>query len=181
MQVLNRLGINPKSGVYNYTLDLLASEHLEMQMLCNLGFYKDNNIVHLFSTDTRYYYDFGDSDIEIEKKKRAAIEKRGLDQLAAIQNKLSKSRAACEIVHFICGIKAKGQGHAILLSLVQNKSGRGLFLWDNMNLKVDDRSQTKHYIDYLCHHLQVSTRRQFKLPLIPDRWPSAPTRGGTWF
>lgn len=177
LKVLTQIGKSPTESVNNPTLDLLAEQCLGMQMLCNLAFNKENKIEHLFSTKTRISYMVGTPESEVKKKMKLAIEKRGQDQLMSIKNKLSKSTAACEMVHFICHIQVNSRGHGILLSLVQNKSGRGLFLWDNMNLRVDERSQAKQFIDYLCNNLQVSSRRQFLLSGIPDRWPSAPKPG----
>lgn len=74
------------------------------------------------------------------------------------------------VVHFSCYVDEFDDGHAILVSLHQNESGRGLFVFDNMNAPLRDSSQIMRYLEYLIYTFDISSDVQFEPPQLPERW-----------
>lgn len=171
-QYVQQEGLNPHDSVGNRTLDALH-KLLGMQTLCQLSFYKQK-IVPIFSTPTPYTYFEGTSDREIERISEAAIEKRSQEFLTQLKSGLERNGVYKGIIHFICIVKARGEDHGILITLVQNQTGCGLYIFDNLNIKIDDRSETRQYIDFLCKMFYVSPKHQFKGPQLPASWRTTP-------
>lgn len=72
-------------------------------------------------------------------------------------------------VHFVCHLPYE-EGHWILMTLVQNTSGRALYIYDNLNLAIDEESQV--FIDFFCKSYKISPKGQFQGVQMPAKWPS---------
>lgn len=169
--------MDPKGGADTTATEELGQLRLRMQPIVSLGFWENNvnnSIVVLCTTEINFW---GNP----SKKERAEIwkkaqEKRTKECLSAHKARLAKSTKRCEIIHFICTVKSRGVDHAILVSLVQNFSGRALYIFDNMNEKIGVNSQIMRYINFLCTTYEISTKNLFKALKIPDIWSTAPKR-----
>ena len=111
---------------------------------------------------------------EIDRMLQQAVERRGREVIKRHIDYFNNS-IDC-VVHFICIVKADGESHAILASIVQNSTGRGLYIFDNMNKPITDQSTITKYINYLCKTFAISYKSQFRAPTLPDRWPTTPSR-----
>lgn len=172
------LNIDPKDAVSNATLDILASdEFLNMQQVCNVHFNDMNQIVPFLTRDVVVTHDSRMSEREVKRLMRQERARCEQEEFRKIKNKLDSSTRRCEIVHFICFIDVvKETGHAVLISLLHNKFGRALYIFDNVNAKIDERSETKLFIDFLCNTFAISSRTTFKGPRIPEAWQTTPKR-----
>lgn len=168
--------MDPKGSAYNDAIEELGLQRLRMQPIVHLGFNEDNVIQVLFSTPTEISFWGNPSKEERAQMWKKAFEKRTKECISDVKAKVARSTKRSEIVHFICGVKIKGMGHAILVTLVQNYSGRALYILDNMNGKIDSNSQIIRYINYLCSIFDIGQKNQVKALKIPDVWPSTPQR-----
>ena len=175
MQYLKSQGINPKASVWNSTLDELAQK-LGLKKLVNLYIDKEtNNIEPLIQTKITYPYFTAKK--EVQRLLREAATKHQKDFLQKIKNDVDKSNGRSAMVHFICGFMVKKEPHGILITFLKNnKGGRALFVFDNMNLTIQEHAAIQRYIDFLCALLNVSHRNTFTLPRIPDVWPTTPLK-----
>ena len=174
MNVLTNMGINPEDGVYSDTLDMLATKYLHMQPLYNVTIDNNLKVTPILTTSTRITYIVGTPKREIERKMEEAKQKRYQETWESIKNRLAKNTTKCQVIHFVCSFKTREGGHSVLIALVQNKSGRALYLYDNMNYPVTDRSATKQYLEFFSNQFLVSARNQWKFVDIPDIWSSTP-------
>ncbi len=176
---LNHKAINPHEGVTPKTLDLLSKKGLELRNCCFLSLdHKENRTVEviLFS-DTVIFTRRDTPEAEIQDMLKATRNSRMSESLETIKKRLEQSKKSLEIVQFPCGFRtSRGTGHGILISLVQNRTGRGLYVFDNMNEKIDDASPVKRFIDFLCTEFGVSHKTQFVGPDLPSQWPSIPNQ-----
>lgn len=169
MRYLKSEKIDPMANVYNTTLRTLSRQILGLQQQCFM--------IH----DPQYPQGFRMEFRECTKGTgrdhhealRACIQKdseRTIDALTKIRDRLNKSRQPYEVVHFIfCA-----DSHAVLISVVQNVTGRGLYVFDNMNYMIYEGSKTKLFLDYLCAFFSISQKSSFSGPSIPDIWSSTP-------
>lgn len=172
---LNKL--QPKSSASNHDIDCLARVYLGTQPLYVLGFNQAGDIQPLFSDPTEITHPMGISQAEIDRRLKKAIEQRSDDLFESIKDRLLKSRAAYyTIIHFACIVQDEDVPHVLLVSLVQNRSGKALYIFDNLNRKISDRSPTKCYIDFLCEMFAINKKNQFQGPTIPDLWSTMPKR-----
>lgn len=182
MSYLSTQGLHPKSSVSNETLNILAGkEYLNLQPTCFLQFNKEKKVVPYIATPTEIVHDARLSKQEVKRMLNEAHGRREQEVLKKIQTRLATSNARCEVIHFICSIDVvKGKGHAVLITLTQNRNGRALYIFDNLNAKIDERSQTKRFIDFLCSTFTISPRQTFKGPHLPNAWQTIPKRTRTW-
>lgn len=172
MNYLKPRNLRPLKAVTNKTLDELA--HTLRIKICNLIISASGSIHPIFSTDTTIEYNKGTRKGEINRMMQEAIVKREREMIKDLIHCFNAS-INC-VVHFICTVIADGERHGILVSLVQNSTGRGLYIFDNMNKSITERSMITNYLKYLCKTFAVSYKIQFQGPLLPDRWPSTPYR-----
>ncbi len=174
---LRHNAINPLDGVTPKTLDFLLKKGLELRNFCSLGLDdKENRTVKviLFS-NTVITVKSGTPEAEIQDMLKATQNSRMSESLDTLKRTLEQSKKPLEIVQFLCGYStSSGSGHGILISLVQNRTGRGLYVFDNMNAKIDEASPIKRFIDFLCTEFAVSSKNQFVGPYLPSQWPSIP-------
>ncbi len=176
---LNHKGIDPKEGVTPETLDLLLKNGLELRNFCFLSLdMKENRTVGVILwSDTVVHFKRGTSETEIQALLKATRNSRMSESLDSIRRTLKQSKKPLEIVQFHCGFRTiRGREHGILISLVQNSTGRGLYVFDNLNEKIDEASPIKRFIDFLCTEFAVSYKSQFVGPDLPHQWPSLPKR-----
>ena len=176
MAFITKRKLQPKGSTFNSHLDVLAHDHFGIQRFYALGFDESNQIGPLFNTPTEISYFGWPSRQEKDQLLKQAVRSRGLELMREIKDQLNNSHNGYALAHFVCNVRGREGGHWILLSLVQNSSGRALYIFDNTNELVTERSQAKRYIDYLCETLSVSPRKQFKGPRLPDEWRTTPQR-----
>lgn len=170
---MNYLGqINPLDPVYNHTMEALA-QILALQQ-GHLLHKRNNSIVIAHSTGVTYRYNDGDSQATIERKQREAYYAKNKQTFDRIKDRLRASNDEYKVVHFFCNIRPYDDiGHMILITFVENATGRGLYVFDNLNHPIRPTSQiaeateTRHFVDYLCDVFNVSERNRFQGPLIP--------------
>ncbi len=172
MNYLKPRKIGPREAVTNRTLEKLAS--IMDIRICNLNITSSGVIQPFSSTPIEVSYYAGTKKSEIDRKMQEAIEKRGREIIKHHIDYFNNS-VDC-VVHFICIVKAEGTNHAILVSIVQNSTGRGLYIFDNMNAPITERSPITKYINYLCKTFAISYKSQFRAPALPERWPTVPSR-----
>ncbi len=167
--------LKPKDAVYNNQLSLLAEDYLGMQQLCVLGF-EGNQICPLFTTPTQITYFWSISQQEKEHRLKQAMIARGQELLASIKDRLDNDHSRYTMVHFVCNLRLAESKHWILITLVQNRTGRALYIFDNANRKIEESSQSKRYIDFLVEQFGISPKKQFRGPQLPDIWRTIPKR-----
>lgn len=165
-------GYKPRGPLYNTDISNLAKKLLT-QNIINLTL-KNERIIPLFDTSTHYSYPHGSSKRTIKLIARKAVQDRAHKLIEKVRQHLSQNSDHTQIVHFGCFVKDDGEGHIILATLVQNKSGRGLYIFDNMNEKIKEGSDIKYVIDYLTVTFEISPKHQFKGPQLPTYWPTIP-------
>lgn len=174
MPYLRRNGWHPKAQSRNVMTEYLAQNRLNLQPFYHLHFDKDNpnRIVPILTGKTRIRYPSGTSQREIERKMGRAIARRYDKVITSIQNYLDIKDGQQAVVHFLCYVKsARGIRHGVLLTLYQNSTGRGLYLFDNMNERVYQSSDVMYFIKYLIKIFNMSPKNTFKGPKLPYRWP----------
>lgn len=174
MNYITHHNLKPKASVSNLTIEKLAYKHLGMQQFCSLQFDEENRIAPIFDTPTEISYIVGTSKLEIQRKLKKAVEERGTRVFEKIKQKLNMPITTTEIVHFMCSIVSEGTGHALLMSIVANKTGKGLYIFDNMNSPISHSSQTMKYIEFICNTFHIQAKHLYKGPYLPKRWPSTP-------
>ncbi len=130
---------------------------------------KTKQVEFLISESVRISYPAGSSQAEINRRMDAAVLQKQKGTIESIKKYLTKNPVT--VIHFICYVKSQGVDHAVLVSLYQNATGRGLYLFDNMNAPVNESSDVVQYIEYLCKTFSVSSRASFVGPELPRRWP----------
>lgn len=95
-------------------------------------------------------------------------DRAGTLMVSTIQDYLRKATKPCTIVHFFCFIHEIK--HCLVMTLVQNSTGRGLYIFDNDNKFM--HAATKKFVDFLCDSFEVSPKNAFVGPEIPDGWSS---------
>ncbi len=96
--------------------------------------------------------------------------KNGKKLMEAFKEQFERSKKPCAIAHFFCLITR----HAILISAIKNKTGIGLYIFDNCNAPINEDSEIKQYIDFICKEFNISPKNQFIGPRIPEIWPTTP-------
>ncbi len=172
--------IKPKGAVSTAKTSKLARDYLRMKNVCNLGIRKGK--IHVFfETATRYYVPYGAGQHAIEAAEDNALQSRGDTSLRKIREAFDSRFGRTLVMHFICTVDTEEGGHAILVTLIQNKTGRGLYIFDNMNRAFQERSQLKQFVQFLCTEFGVSSRSQFQGPPLPHRWESLPAEPVYWY
>lgn len=93
--------------------------------------------------------------------------------LGNIKIRLETETTSYALIHFTPSFVTKrGRKHAILITLVQNKTGRGLYIFDNCNDIIDDTSPLIPFLEFLSTTFNVSRRNQFVGPRLPHGWPT---------
>ncbi len=168
--------INPKDGAVPPTLNVIQ-QRLGLRNCCflQLDICKNRAVEVLQFLDTVIIYEGREYHDMIRIKEINAI--RAF--LAPLKKKFDESMKSSEIAHFICSFQMllpTFERHAILLSLVQNQTGRGLYIFDNTNAKIEESSPAKWFVDFLCDTFAVSSQDQFRGPCLPAHWPSIPSK-----
>ena len=171
-------GYNPKKTSRNKMTEYLAQNKLYLQPFYHLHFEHDNpqRVAPLITGKTSISYPSGTSESEIQRKLDQAVDRRYDAVIKGIQSYLNEYKGRTVVVHFLCYlISSKGVCHGVLVSLCQNATGRGLYLFDNMNELVYDTSDISYFLKYLCKTFSISSKSTFKGPTLPHRWPHLDT------
>lgn len=146
---INKINQKPKGASSNKILEDL-SKVLDLKMFYYLTFNERREIVPLFTTPTHITYPSGTSKSEVKHLMLQAIKDRETALINALKKELDQNKNKLRFLHFGCHLDSSGEGHAILISLVQNVNGkRVIYICDNLNSKIDEKSQAKLYIDFI--------------------------------
>ncbi len=166
---LQQKGFHPRGGTTNETIGLLAKK-ITLQPLYNLG--SDDisllGIAPMISGTVSISYTKGCPEREIQRRLDDAFRAKQDTQIHQVKEYLRTHDYA--VVHFSCFVDDFDEGHAILVSLHQNESGRGLFVFDNINATMKESSQIMRYIEYLIYTFDISGYYTFSSPQLPNRW-----------
>ncbi len=168
----NSWGKHPKASLYNYEVTALA-EKIAKQAIFPFTV-KQGRVSPLFDTPTNYTYPHGSSKREKDACAKRAVEAREAQLIKGIRKELAAIANKTAIIHFGCFVKSRGEGHIVLVSLLQNWTGRGLYIFDNMNAPLVEGSDLNSIIEHLKVTFNISARNQFKGPQLPHYWPTAP-------
>ncbi len=166
-------GLNPKGSTSTRNSDDLALNHLRMKNVCNLGF-KDARIIPLFDLHARISITGRESKAEQQRMFQREFERQQEAFIDSIKYQFDAAAGLTRVMHFVCTVQDGGTGHAVLVSLVQNSTGRGLYIFDNLNRRISENSEIMRYIHYLSDRFSVSSRGIYQGPQLPERWSSAP-------
>ncbi len=168
MNYLQHKNIHPQAGVTNATMGLLAREGVHLKKYCYL--YEREGGIRPDVGTFNYQYELGIAPDELKRLINAEYEKRERSILQGIKDYLADNKSnAC--VHFACHIPGRTD-HVILMSLIQNDSGRGLYIFDNVNAAILENSRAMRHIRFICNTFNISKKNQFKGPYLPNIWPS---------
>ncbi len=167
MPYLQAHGHNPIGPSDNRLLEYLA-QTLRLQPLYHLTYESKHpyKVRPLISETISITYPLGISQKEIDQRLDKALKARERQELRSIQNYLAKN--AYNVVHFCCS--SKDHNHWILVSLHQNETGRGLFIFDNLNDPLYYASDLLRYLEYLIDTFNISSYESFDPPVLPYRW-----------
>jgi hypothetical protein len=166
LSYLRTKGIAPKQASTNRITEHLAQRVLHLQPFYHLRFRdkKSGPVVPLFSYEISVEYPRGTPKHEVNRRLDKAFEEHEQEILARIQTYLA-SASKQVVVHFLCYLtSSQGNRHGILMSLIQNTTGRGLYIFDNMNEKITAGSDASKFIEFLCTRFNVSSRHLFNGP-----------------
>ena len=167
--------LNPKASVSTRTIEDLALKHLKMKNICNLAL-EDHKIMPLMRLHAEIKVHGHETKAERQRMFKREFEKQQEGFIKDLKNRFDNAVGLTRVMHFICHVQSRGSGHAILVSVVQNSTGRALYIFDNMNQKIGEYSDIMKYIRYLGEYFEVSSASNFKGPHLPTRWPSLPAR-----
>lgn len=166
-------GLKPKGSASTNDTDELAVKYLKMKNTCNLGF-DDKKIIPLLHWHAQITLTGRESKAEQEKMFEREFDRQRQEFFEKIKQQFDSAGGLTRVMHFICTVQDGRTGHAVLVSLVQNETGRGLYIFDNLNRKISENSQIMRYVHHLSTRYNVSSRDVFKGPQLPDRWPTLP-------
>lgn len=164
--------IKPLAAVYGIVVESLAEHFLNMQQTCALVFDGDNKIIPLTYGSTMIFVPHDATKAEIDHLHSIERIRLRAEKIAKIWTKLANSTAPCDIVHFFCYNSIGKDGHFLLATLVQNPTGRGLYIYDNTNRPITEDTQSERLLLYICDTFNISRKDQFSGPRIPEIWPS---------
>lgn len=179
-------GLNPKGATSTKSTDDLAVNYLGMKNLCNLGF-EGNKIIPFRDVHSQIWYSGKPSKAEIKEMHNREYERQRNEFMDGIKKQLDAAAGLTRVMHFICTVhdasdrRDRNSGHAILVSLVQNSSGRALYIFDNMNGRIAENSDIMKFIHYLLAKYSISTDKQFKDLGLPSVWPTLPKRDPRYY
>ncbi len=170
---IRRTHKGPRDGISNMDIEKLATQcKLQNIVYLNNG---GGKIAPLLNSPTTITIRADIPDYEVQRLLERAITKREQALLTELKKELEGKKLYC--IHFVCHVFAKGEDHCILVSLVQKDgSHRGLYIFDNMNSPIQEGSEIKRYIDFLCTTFKVSTLEVFnrRKIILADKWPTTP-------
>lgn len=169
---LQMIGQDPSAASSNTTTEFLARNILNLQPFYHLYIKEADGVVGpLLTGVTSITYSMGTPQHEIQNLLRKAHDRRGQNDIDTITALLNEKNS--QVIHFLCNIaSSNGIRHALLISLFQNSSGRGLYIFDNLNEPLAWSSETTRFIEYLCFTFDVSPTRTFTGPHLPRIWSS---------
>lgn len=173
MPYINSQGLNPKKTSYNKHTEYLAQNALKLQPFYHLRIDERRGaIAPILTGETRISYRSDTSKRDIKRKMRKAASRRRDRVIENIKRRLEDFSGYPVVVHFLCYVNsAKGGRHAVLVSLYQNHTGRGLYLFDNLNERVSESSDITQFLKYLSRTFHVSSKETFDGYELPHRWP----------
>jgi hypothetical protein len=163
-------GLNPRASSTTIDTETLAYDHLFLQPSAQLG-EEYGRIFPYFRTNTSITYDSRTPDHEVQRMLKRAVAKKENDFIQGLCKKLDTDPRKNMVIHFFCSLDLSEGRHCILVSLLQNSTGRGLYIFDNMNMRLYENCHAMKYIDYLCSTFKVSAKKSFLGPKLPHRWP----------
>ena len=164
-------GRDPKKASYNVDTEHLAHKVLNLEPFFHLHWdEKIEKVIPLLTGETRISYPQGISKKEINQRMARAVAQRQEQVVNSIFKRLNARGPV--VIHFLCYVNSlKGRPHCILLSLYHNETGRGLYLFDNLNEPLSKSSEVIRFIEYLSSTFLISPREDFVGPSLPHRWP----------
>lgn len=146
---------NPHEAISFITMNEISSRFLE-----NLHIYKlvmlDGEVVPNLAQQTSLSYGVRESEL-----------------CENIRARLSREHGVYALTHFAPFFDSQGIHHTVLIVLFQNRTGRGLYIFDNCNDRINKHSPLVPFIEFLCKEFQISRRDRFIGPQLPYRWPTA--------
>jgi hypothetical protein len=129
--------------------------------------------VYPFVSHVSIKYSLGSTETQIRELMKKASLKSEQAVVDNLKTHLKHSMGNLSVMHFVCCITDLAQSHYILVTLVQSAYGyRGLYVFDNMNTTIHEKSQTKQYIHYFCTTFSISNLDKTQVYQFPERWPS---------
>ena len=172
LSYINPRRLDPLKDTFITTLDDLARNIPQLQPIYQL--YRigpDATITPLIPEITTVTNTIGTRQTLTINLTEKALEARVVQEIENIKTILKQPTSA--MVHFSCYVKSSGVAHVILISLLQNDTGRGLYIFDNTNKPITQGADICRYIEYLSRTFDVSSSQTFTGPLVPPRlWPS---------
>lgn len=159
-----------KASTNNILDDL--SQKLKLQDNCYLHLDSYNKIEPLLKGSVKIKYYGNPSQTEIDRLFKEAIIKRNQDRINEINKMLNNNKDKLYFVHFFCHVEDTSGPHVLLISLIQNKNGRSLYIFDNLNAVITQYSQTMQYIDYIYSTFKVYINSDRNFINFPNHWPS---------
>lgn len=170
---LRSQGYSPNKTSTNEITEHLSHNVLQLQPFFHLHIKKETKgrIVPLLVGKTHIKFPRGTSEKEVQKLLKRAVDERQQKVMNDIVVILGQKRTS--VVHFLCYLNsARGVRHGILISLFQNETGRGLYIFDNLNESLSSHSDALKFVDYLCSFFNVTQAHTFVGPMLPSLWPS---------
>lgn len=143
---LNGIKADPENFSDNEMLENLACL-LKLQNFRYLHLYKDHVIP---AGMIEYQVPHRATQADIER----AIDRAYIGRATLIYNELIQAINAARgsfFIHFVCHVKSRGVGHAVLISLVKDiNGGKSMYIHDNMNAYITEHCDIMRYINLIC-------------------------------
>ncbi len=151
---LREIGENPRAASSNLILSELANR-VTLQKFGFLSLNEHNKIEPLLSESIQVSWQGHLSKANLDALFVAERQKQAQRFMTSLKHELAKASGP-HFIHFVCQVNAKGEEHGILLSVVKNSKGAlALYIHDNMNSPIEERSSIKKYIDYVCKEFNI--------------------------
>lgn len=163
--------IRRKSSLNNKQIEQLARQ-LGMHRVVHLHIDAYNKVAPLLTKEVRITYAQGTTEAVIKRMLEAEMARQQTAHIQEVKTNLERATVFPYVVHFICIVQVDGTSHGILVTLIKNQTGTGLYIFDNMNKKISESSQIRRCIEYLVNTFTICPRQSYKGPLFPTSWPS---------
>lgn len=163
--------IRRKSSLDNKQIEQLASQ-LGMRTIIHFHIDTYNRVAPLITEEVRVTYTKGTSRAAIDRMLEAEMARQQVAHVQAVKNDLEKASVFPHIVHCMCIVQVDGTSHGILATIIKNQTGKGLYIFDNLNKKITESSQIRQCITHLINEFSISSSRTYKGPSFPSSWES---------
>ncbi len=154
-------GHSTQGSSYNEMTEYLAYKRLKLQPFYHLAFksFRPNGIGFSMTNKTHHTYPQAYSD----RRSRHDGIITGIKRYLAINDHA--------VVHFLLYVNVGSEAHGILATIYKNESGRGLYLFDNLNSTMRERDDSTVLVKYICKEFNISSKDTFEGPVLPNFWP----------